>query len=298
MPMNETVAFLGLGKMGHGMAGRLAQAGYRLRVWNRTPGKDDPAWKATVAATPREAASGAAFVISMLANDEAVETALLGENGSLAGAGPEAVHLSASTISPLLAKRLAQRHAENDTGFLATPVFGRPEAAAAGQLWILCGGERRLRERCEPVLRSIGQGTFPLETPEQALIAKLGGNYLISILIEGLAETMALGEKGGIPPEKLLGILTGTFFGLPVVKNYGALILKGVFEPAGFALHLGLKDLGLVLDTGQRLQTPLPLANVVHDHMLTGLARGRGNQDWSALASVVREAAGLPLPAR
>ena len=163
---------------------------------------------------------------------------------------------------------------------------------------MLCGGESRLRERSEPLLRAIGQGTFPLETPEQALIAKLGGNYLISILIEGLAETMALGEKGGIPPEKLLGILTGSIFGLPVVQRYGGAIAAGRFEPAGFALHLGLKDLGLVLDTGQRLHTPLPLANVIHDHMLTGLARGRGNQDWSALASVVREEAGLPLPAR
>jgi 3-hydroxyisobutyrate dehydrogenase-like beta-hydroxyacid dehydrogenase len=296
--MNETVAFLGLGKMGQGMAGRLAQAGYRLRVWNRTPGKEDPAWKATVAATPKEAASGAAFVVSMLANDEAVETAVLAERGSLAGMAVDAIHLSASTISPPLAKRLAELHASREGGFLATPVFGRPDAAAAGKLWVLCGGESRLRERAEPLLQAMGQGTFALETPEQALIAKLGGNYLISIVIEGLAETMALGEKGGIPAEKLLGILTGTFFGLPVVQRYGELIAAGRFEPAGFALHLGLKDLGLVLDTGQRLRTPLPLANVIHDHMLTGLARGRGNQDWSALASVVREAAGLPLPTR
>jgi 3-hydroxyisobutyrate dehydrogenase-like beta-hydroxyacid dehydrogenase len=170
--MSETVAFLGLGKMGQGMVGRLAQAGHRLRVWNRTPGKDDPAWKATVAATPKEAAEGAAFVVSMLANDEAAESAILGEHGSLAGMAPEAIHLSASTISPPLAKRLAERHAARGMGFLATPVFGRPDAAAAGQLWVLCGGEGRLRERCEPLLRAIGQGIFPLDTPEQALIAR------------------------------------------------------------------------------------------------------------------------------
>ncbi len=291
--MSETVAFLGLGHMGRGMAARLSQAGFSLRVWNRMPGKEDAAWRATVAATPAEAVKGTSFVVSMLANDAAAEATLLGPDGALAAMQADAIHLSASTLSVALCRRLASAHAERKVGYLATPVFGRPEAAAAGQLFILCGGDAQLRERSTPLLAAMGQATLPLDTPEHALLAKISGNLLIAVVIESLAEVMSLGERGGLAPEKLLAVFTGTFLGVPVVKRYGEIIARQQFTPAGFALPLGLKDIGLALAAGGELDVPLPLASLIRDRMITAIAQGRGDQDWSSLAAVTREAAGL-----
>ncbi len=296
--MNETIAFLGLGSMGRGMAGRLSAAGYRLRVWNRTAGREDPAWKAAAARTPAEAARGAAVVVTMLADDDALRSVVLGKDGTLEGMDRATVHLSCSTVSPALTRELAARHAERGIGFLATPVFGRPAAAAAGKLWVLCGGDAALRERCEPVFAAMGQGTFALDRPEQAALVKLAGTFLISVLIDALGEAFALGEKGGIAPDHLLSILTGTFFGMPIVRNYGGLLARGEFEPPGFTLKLGLKDVELVLGAGTELRVPLPLASAVREHMLEGVAQGRGEHDWSAVGAVIREAAGLGRPGR
>jgi 3-hydroxyisobutyrate dehydrogenase-like beta-hydroxyacid dehydrogenase len=291
--MSETIAFLGLGHMGRGMAGRLAQTGFPLRVWNRTPGKEDAAWKSSVARSPAEAVSGADFVVSMLANDEAVEAAILGQDGALPAMRTGAIHLSASTVSVELTRTLAARHAARKVGFLATPVFGRPEAAAAGQLFVLCGGDPVVRERSATLLAAMGQAVLPLETPEQALLAKLSGNLMIAVVIESLGEVLALGEKGGLPPEQLLAILTGTLFGAPVVKRYGEMIVKQQFTPAGFALPLGLKDVSLALAASSGLEVPLPLASLIRDRMIAAIAQGRGDQDWSAMAALAREGAGL-----
>ncbi|MGE5231748.1 MAG: NAD(P)-dependent oxidoreductase [Deltaproteobacteria bacterium] len=287
------LSFIGLGAMGLPMARNLVQAGFDVRVWNRTPAKTREVPGARPAPTPAAAADGAEFAVSMLADDAAVEAAALGPDGILAGLRRGAIHVGASTISVALCRRLADAHAEKGVGYVAAPVFGRPDAAAAKQLWIVPGGAPGDVERCAAVFAALGQGTFPMGSAPQASLAKLLGNFMIASTIEMLGESLALAEKAGLDPSRLLGMLTGTLFGAPVVKRYGQLVADTAFEPAGFQLALGLKDVNLALGAGEELRVPLPLASLVRERMLTALARGRERFDWSGFASAIREAAGL-----
>jgi 3-hydroxyisobutyrate dehydrogenase-like beta-hydroxyacid dehydrogenase len=287
------LSFIGLGAMGLPMARNLVQAGFDVRVWNRTPAKTGEVPGARAAPTPAAAADGAEFAVSMLADDAAVEAAALGPDGILAGLRRGAIHVGGSTISVALCRRLADAHAAKGVGYVAAPVFGRPDAAAAKQLWIVPGGAPGDVERCAAVFAALGQGTFPMGSAPQATLAKLLGNFMIASTIEMLGESLALAEKAGLDPSRVLGMLTGTLFGAPVVKRYGQLVADTAFEPAGFQLALGLKDVNLVLGAGQELRVPLPLASLVRERMLTALARGREGFDWSGFASVIREAAGL-----
>ena len=292
--MTTTVAFLGLGAMGTPMAANLAQAGFRLRVWNRTPVPDrvpKGAWSAT---TPREAAEGAAFAVSMLANDDAVEAVTNGPDGLLAGLDGRGVHIGMSTISPGLSRRLTEAHAARGGAYVAAPVFGRPDAAKTKALWIVTGGEPSDLERCRPVLEALGQGIFPMGAPDQASLAKLVGNFLLAATIEALGEGFALAEKGGLDPARLLDMLVATLFGSPVVKNYGTRIVRGEFVPPGFTLPLGLKDLLLARAAGRELGVPLPLADVITRHINDSIAKGRAGYDFAGFTQVIREAAGLP----
>lgn len=289
----SALAFLGLGAMGLPMARNLVAAGFDVRVWNRTAGKVRDVPGARSAPTPAAASDGADFAVTMLADDAAVEATVLGPDGVLAGLGKNAVHLGASTVSVALSRRLAEAHAEKGVGYVAAPVFGRPEAAAAKQLWIVAGGAAADLERCAPVFAALGQGAFPMRSAPEASLAKLIGNFMIASTIEMLGESLALAEKAGLDPARLLAMLTGTLFGAPVVKRYGQLVADAVFEPAGFYLPLGLKDVNLALGAGEELRVPLPLGSLVRERMLTALARGRERFDWSGFASVIREAAGL-----
>jgi 3-hydroxyisobutyrate dehydrogenase-like beta-hydroxyacid dehydrogenase len=288
-----SVAFLGLGSMGLPMARNLVQAGFDVRVWNRTAAKTRDVPGARPAPTPAAAADGAEFAVSMLADDAAVEAAALGPDGVLAGLRKGAIHVGASTVSVALCRRLAEAHAAKGVGYVAAPVFGRPEAAAAKQLWIVPGGAAADVERCSAVFAALGQGLFPMGSAPQASLAKLLGNFMIASTIEMLGESLALAEKAGLDPSRLLAMLTGTLFGAPVVKRYGQLVADTAFEPAGFQLALGLKDVNLALGAGEELRVPLPLASLVRERMLTALAQGRERFDWSGFASVIREAAGL-----
>ena len=148
-------------------------------------------------------------------------------------------------------------------------------------------------ERLAPVFAAIGQATFPMTTPEQAALAKLAGNFMIAGTIEMLSEALAFGEKGGIDPEQLLSLLTGTVFGSPIVNRYGGLIARAEFEPAGFALRLGLKDVNLVLAASQQLGLPMPVASVVQQHLVSAVDKGRGDIDFAGVSTIVREEAGL-----
>lgn len=288
-----SVAFIGLGSMGLPMARNLVQAGFDVRVWNRTAAKTREVPSARPAPTPAAAADGAEFAVSMLADDAAVEAAALGPDGILAGLRKGAIHVGASTVSVALCRRLAEAHAAKGVGYVAAPVFGRPDAAAAKQLWIVPGGAPADVERCSAVFAALGQGLFPMGSAPQASLAKLLGNFMIASTIEMLGESLALAEKAGLDPSRLLGMLTGTLFGAPVIKRYGQLVADTAFEPAGFQLALGLKDVNLALGAGEELRVPLPLASLVRERMLTALAHGRERFDWSGFASVIREAAGL-----
>ncbi|MCU1280105.1 MAG: yfjR [bacterium] len=279
--------------MGRAMAERLASAGFSLQVWNRTRARAEGLANAVVCDSPAQAAAGVDIVVSSLADDAAVREVVLGDGGVLAGLRPDAVHVGTSTISPGLGRLLDEQHRARGAHFVATPVLGRPDAAAAGQLWILSGGADDAVARVAAVVDRLGRGRVHLGGPEQALLGKLIANMMIASTIELLGEATALGEKGGIPPAQLIHMLTSTLFGAPVVVAYGERIAAQKYEPANFRIALGLKDVELALASGHELRVPLPVADVVRDHMIEALARGLERYDWTGLAAIPRAAAGL-----
>lgn len=290
------VGFIGLGRMGRNMAENLLAAGHSLTVYNRTREKAEPLREkgARVADTPAEAARGAEVVFTMVADDRAVEAVVWGDAGLLVGLERGAIHVSSSTISEALSERLAAAHAERGQGYVAAPVFGRPEAAKARQLWVVAAGKTADVERCRPLLEVLGRGLSVMgERPSQANVVKLSGNFLIASMIESLGEAFALTRKAGIAPEAYLELFRSVFARSPIFEGYAALIAQGRYQPAGFALRLGLKDLGLALDAAVAHQAPMPVASLVRDHFLEAVARGMGTHDWAALGELAAERAGL-----
>ena len=288
------VGFIGLGRMGTGMAANLLKAGHAVTVYNRTPDKARTlaASGAQVAKRVAEACRGEA-VITMLANDEAVRSVVFDEDGVLASAAPGAVHISMSTISVSLSAQLAAAHVGASQRFIAAPVFGRPEAAAAAQLFIVAAGARAAVDDCTALFTAIGQRLFYLgDEPSAANLVKLSGNFLIAAVIESLGEALALIGKAGIDPRAYLDLLTATLFNAPLYKTYGSLIVEQKFEPAGFAAPLGFKDIRLILTAAEALEVPLPLASLLRDRFLALLARGGQAQDWSAIARLSAADAG------
>ncbi len=293
------LGFVGLGAMGTGMARVLLRAGHRVTVWNRTRERATPlqAEGAAVAATPAEAAR-AGVVLSMLADDGAVLGVTSGSEGILAGLPRGGVHVSMSTIGADTATALARRHVEAGGALVSAPVFGRPDAAAAAKLSVLAAGPAAAVARVRPALAALGPKLFELgEEPAAANLVKLAGNFLITAVIEGLAEAYAVVGKAGVERAALLEVLVNSLFDVPVYRNYGKILLEERFTPPGFALPLGLKDNRLLLEAGERLAVPLPLASLIRDRMLAAIASGHAEEDWSAFARVAREQAGLP-PAR
>jgi 3-hydroxyisobutyrate dehydrogenase-like beta-hydroxyacid dehydrogenase len=297
--MAESIAVVGLGGMGAGAAQRLLAKGYRVRVWNRSATKATPLVErgAQAARSPGEAAAGAGVVITFLADDRALEEVVLGPDGVGAGLAEGAVHLSMSTIAPATARRLAAAHREAGAAYVAAPVFGRPDAAAAGQLWIVTSGPAAAKERVRPVLEALGQGVHDFgEDPEGAHIVKLAGNFLIAAASEAMAEAYTLGEKCGLDRTRLAEFFGATLFPSRIYQNYGKAIAEHRYEPAGFKLRLGLKDLRLVLAAADANETPMPLAGLLHDRLLALAAQGHGEIDWTAIGLAVAMEAGVSPP--
>jgi 3-hydroxyisobutyrate dehydrogenase-like beta-hydroxyacid dehydrogenase len=289
------VGFIGLGHMGAAMAANLLSAGHQLTVCNRTPEKAKPlvAQGARLATAAPEACQGDA-VVTMLANDDAVEAVVFGSAGIVENLPPGALHISSSTISIALAERLTAAHAAAAQRFVSAPVFGRPEVAAAGMLFVVAAGARDAMETATPLLDAIGQKTFVIsETPKAANLVKLSGNFLIASVIEALGEAVALVEKGGVEPHQYIEILTSSLFDAPVYKTYGMLLVDRKFEPAGFAAPLGAKDIRLVLAAADELRVALPIAGLLRDRFLTVLANGGDALDWSAIGALAFKDAGL-----
>jgi 3-hydroxyisobutyrate dehydrogenase-like beta-hydroxyacid dehydrogenase len=290
-------AFLGLGNMGSPMARNLLRASHDVTVWNRTRSKSDAlrADNATVAESIATATRGVEFVITMMADDHAVSSAALASGGILENLAPGATHISMSTISVALSQQLAAEHARHGQSYVAAPVFGRPEAAAAAKLFIAAAGEASAIGRCQPIFGVIGQRTFVIgAAPEMANVVKLSGNFLIFSVIEGLGEAVALTRKYGIDPHAYIEFLTSTLFSAPVYKTYGGIIADERFEPAGFRMRLGLKDIRLVLAAAEAVDTPMPSASLIRDHVLAAIGRGMEDLDWSSIARLAAENAGLP----
>jgi 3-hydroxyisobutyrate dehydrogenase-like beta-hydroxyacid dehydrogenase len=274
----------------------LVRAGHEVTVWNRSADKARGlvALGAVAAPTPQEAAAGREAVLTMLADDGALEHVLTGPQGLLEGLRPGALHISLSTISVATAENLAARHAERGQHLLSAPVFGRPEAAAAAKLFVVAGGRQADLEGAKPVFDAISQRVFYIgEAPSSANLVKLCGNFMILAAIETMAEAMALAERGGVSRKQLLEVLTGTLFDSPVYRNYGSGLIEGRFKPAGFAAPLGLKDMRLVGQSADTLRVPMPVLNVLRDHLLQTIATLGDDVDWSAIGHTVAKNAGL-----
>jgi 3-hydroxyisobutyrate dehydrogenase-like beta-hydroxyacid dehydrogenase len=289
------VGFIGLGNMGSAMATRLLEAGFDVTVYNRSPGKADAlaARGATVAATVAQACAGD-VVITMLANDDAVDAVVTGEGGVLATLREGATHISSSTISAALSKRLTAAHAAVGRQYMTATVLGRPEAVAAGKLFVLAAGPAQVVDPLMPVLDALGQRTFRVsDVAAVGNVVKLSANFLLANVIESLGEAVALVSKAGVDRRDYIDIITSTLFSAPAYETYGGLIAREEFEPAGFAARLGIKDIRLVLAAAEELEVPLPIASLLRDRFLALLASGGGDLDWSAISTLAQRDAGL-----
>jgi len=291
--MAQTLGFIGLGNMGEPIAANLMASGHALRVYNRTASKAATlvAKGATLAKNPADVAAPGGIVFTMVADDRAIDELCLSPGSFVEKLGPGGIHISLSTIAPATARRLAEHHAKHKVEYVASPVFGRPEAAAAKKLWVCTSGHAAAKARVRPLLEAIGQGIFDFgEDAGAANVVKLCGNFLVASTVEALAEMMVLAEKNRIS-KKALAEMIGNFS--PMHGGYANLIAEERFEPAGFRLVLGLKDINLILETARDSTTPLPLASLLHDRWLSAVAKGRGDLDWSAVALGLAEDAGL-----
>jgi 3-hydroxyisobutyrate dehydrogenase-like beta-hydroxyacid dehydrogenase len=294
--MRPVIGFIGLGNMGQPMAANLLKAGYPVRVWNRSPAPAAAlaAQGAASVSRPEEVAEPGALVISSLSDDRVLEELVGANHELLRRLGPGGVHISTSTVAPETSRRLAKGHQRYEVTYLAAPVLGRPDAAAAAKLWIFVSGLAGAKERAQPVLGALGQGVFDLgEDPGAANVVKLACNFLLASAIEAMAEAFTLAEKNGIERRRLADLLAQTVLDCPVYRNYGRQIAEKRYQPALFKLALGLKDISLVLQTAASSLVPLPLAGLLHEHLLAAVAKGRGNLDWTGVAGEVSEAAGL-----
>jgi len=293
--MTTRTGFIGLGNMGLPMAHNLLKAGHSLSVFNRTKARADGLLTqgAVWAPSPRAVAERSEIVISVLADDAALQAVALGEQGILAGLAKGGVHVDMSTVSPDTAKQLTRLYHERGAHFLAAPVFGRPEAAAAAKLWICPAGPPEAIERCRPLFNAMGQGVIVVGTdPHLANVLKLVGNFFVISAIETLGEAFTLAEKAGLKVETVLDVIKA-LLPVPLFLGYGTRMAHNEFTPPGFGLQLGLKDVGLMRKLADQANAPLTLADIAHGHLRAALAKGRGDLDWGALITIVRELAGL-----
>jgi 3-hydroxyisobutyrate dehydrogenase-like beta-hydroxyacid dehydrogenase len=292
--------FIGLGHMGSAMAANLVKAGHDVTVFNRSPEKR----RALLELGAHEADSVAdachgQVIITMLADDTAVADVTLAKYGIVETLAKGAIHLSMSTISVALSKRLSETHAHAGQRFVAAPVFGRPDAAAAAKLFIVAAGEPAAVEACKPLFDALGQKTFAISTePTAANLVKLSGNFLLAAAIEALGEAIALVGKAGIDRGAYVDLLTSTIFPVPAYKTYGGLIAESRFHPAAFAAPLGFKDIRLALAAAENLRVPMPLGSLLHDRFLRLLAQGGDSLDWAAIGGLAAQDAGDAKPAK
>jgi 3-hydroxyisobutyrate dehydrogenase-like beta-hydroxyacid dehydrogenase len=289
------IGFIGLGQMGSAMAANLLKAGHDVTVFNRSPEKSRSLLDlgAQQAASIAGACKGEA-VLTMLADDSAAAQVALTKDGIVGNLAKGATHVSMSTISVALCKELTQAHAAAGQRFVAAPVFGRPEMAAAAKLFVVAAGDPAAVEACEPLFAAMGQKTFSIGIePFAANLVKLGGNFLLASAIEALGEAIALVGKAGIDRRAFVDLLSSSIFPAPAYKTYGGLIADNNFEPAKFGAPLGFKDIRLTLAAAESLRVPMPLGSLLHDRFLRLLARGGDNLDWAAIGGLASQDSGV-----
>jgi 3-hydroxyisobutyrate dehydrogenase-like beta-hydroxyacid dehydrogenase len=290
-----TVACIGLGQMGAGIASCIQRAGFTLRVYNRTAAKMQPFADqgATAVGSPKEAATGADVVITNLMDDASVLDTVTGGDGILAGLGAGRIHVDTTTISPRCARNLAELHAEHESRFVAGPVVGRPDVAATGELRTFLGGEAEAIEECRPVIDAYTSLAINFgEDRGVASSMKLAVNYTLVVTVELMGQVFAFGEKSGISPD-MLNLVMGAFFGQPALQEYARLIHSRNFSEPGFTLSGALKDAELMLQAAADVRAPLPFGGVVRDKLLSAAAQGMEDLDWAAISEISRTQAGL-----
>ncbi|MBV9880789.1 MAG: NAD(P)-dependent oxidoreductase [Gemmatirosa sp.] len=287
--MTSPIAFIGLGHMGLGIAGRLLDAGHALRVHNRTADRALPLVErgAQVARTPADAVTAGGVAVTMVSDDAALEAVTLGADGIAAALG-DGVHLGMSTVSPALARRLAEEHARHGGAYVSAPVFGRPEVAAQGKLWGCVSGDAAARARVAPLVAAVTRGHTDFgDDPGAAAAAKIGGNLLILAATAALTDALALGAAHGLAPADLAALYGETLFASPLYANYGqgvaAVIASGRPRPPGFSTVLARKDAALAVDAGRATGTALHLAGHVLDRLDAAVAAGLGDADVTSL---------------
>jgi len=294
--MKPVIAYLGLGSMGMPMAKRFLDAGYPTTVWNRSPDKAAAlaGSGARIALSPADAVAGADFVFTMVADDHALDDIVLGDQGLLVAMQPGAMHVSMSTILPGTSRRLAVAHGERRTTYVAAPVFGRPEAAGAGLLWICLSGASGDQDRLIPLLTHLCRQHYNVGSdPGAANVLKLAGNFMIASAIEAMSEAFVFGEKNGLDQKDLVEFFGSTVFSCPIYQNYGRFIATKNFEPAGFRLALARKDLQLVAETARTSNVPMPFLTTLINRFTARVAKGGGELDWTSIAIDVANDAGL-----
>jgi 3-hydroxyisobutyrate dehydrogenase-like beta-hydroxyacid dehydrogenase len=294
-----SVGFIGLGRMGTNMAANLAATGRRVTAYVRRADQMDKLAELGLKPTTKITdLFDCEVVISMLPDDTAVRDVVIGREdlgigGLASGLQRGAIHLSMSTISTSAASDLAKEHARHGQGYVAAPVFGNPDAAKARQLFIVAAGAQPDVERCRPLFDSLGQKTFVIGTdPEHANLIKLLGNMMTATTLEMLGEVVAVARKRGLDPKPFIDVMTSTMFGGRAHKIYGDKIVRQSYAP-GFVMPLVLKDVRLALAEAEKAGAPMPSVDVVRDRLITGIARGYGDLDWTALGLVAAEEAGL-----
>jgi 3-hydroxyisobutyrate dehydrogenase-like beta-hydroxyacid dehydrogenase len=290
------VGFVGIGRMGSAIAGRVLEAGHELTVWNRTPEKtaDLAGRGARVASSVSDACTGADAVLTMLANDEVLLEVALGPGGIVESLDSGATHVVMGTHGVSAVRTLTDEHANAGQILVAAPVLGRPDVAAQGQLGIVAAGPADAVERCRPLFEAIGRRTFEAgPVPESATAIKLANNFVLGAAIETMAEAFALVRSYSVEPALFHEVLTEALFAAPAYKVYGTIIVDEDYDRVGFTTRLALKDVDLTLAAAGSAHVPLPSANVLRDRLLSAIAHGDSERDWAVLAREQARMSGL-----
>jgi 3-hydroxyisobutyrate dehydrogenase-like beta-hydroxyacid dehydrogenase len=294
--MSEHIGFIGTGNMGQPMARNLLRAGFELSVYDINAANVAPLVElgAHQAFRPGDVVEPGGIVITMVPDDVSLKHVTIGEDGILARIGSNGVHLSLSTISPQTSEELAAVYAQQESTFLGATVYGRPELAAAHKLATLISGPHQARERVRPILATLGERIYDFgEAAGAANVVKLIANFLLGVTLEAIAEGLALGERSGIDRSRIIDMVRQTLFDCVVFNTYGPMIAHKTYAPARFPVPLGYKDMQLVSSTAACAHVPMPLLNVVHNRLMTCIAQGWVEQDWSSLDRAVLQDAGF-----
>jgi 3-hydroxyisobutyrate dehydrogenase-like beta-hydroxyacid dehydrogenase len=287
--MNHKIGFIGLGNLGKPIALNLIDSGHTLYVYNRTASKVVPlaAKGAIVCDSIAAVAKQCSIVFTIVSDDAALKDICEGEKGLLNHLGKEGIHVSMSTILPQTAAELAILHQQHEQHYLASPVFGRPEAASGKKLNFTISGEEEMRKQITPLLKDAG-GLNVWDFGDNISAAntvKLCGNFLIASALEAIGESINLAGKSGVDAQQMWNMLSQTLFNAPVYVNYSNIILQKKFEPAAFSMKLGLKDMNLVLQQAASANQPMPLASLIQNNMEQMVNNGKGDIDWSAVST-------------